>query len=134
MRETNARIFLVREEGDLGKVYDYAEEQLTHGDLKVKIEPYVTKRTNLQNDLWWAYMTEIGRQTSVTKEQAAVIAKAGIGFVEAVNFMGRMVPLAKSTKDLTTKEMSEAIREVEIWASEIGITLYAPDYREEALR
>lgn len=125
---------IIRTEEDLGKLYDTLEAELLHGDIYVKHEPYVPKRSNLQNDLWWAYMTDIGKQTGVTKEQAAVIAKAGIGFVEAVDFMGRKIPLAKSTKGLTKKEMSEAIREVEIWAAESGLTLYAPDYRNEAMR
>lgn len=125
---------ILKDELDLGRLYDALEEELLHGEVYVKYEPYVPKRSNLQNDLWWAYMTDIAKQTGVTKEQAAVIAKAGIGFVEAVDFMGRKIPLAKATRGLTKKEMSEAIREVEIWAAECGLTLYAPDYRSEAMR
>lgn len=125
---------ILKDELDLGRLYDALEEELLHGEVYVKYEPYVPKRSNLQNDLWWAYMTDIGKQIGSTKEQAAVIVKGGIGFVEVIDFFGKKIPLAKSTKGLNKKEMSEIIREAEIWASEVGITLYAPDYRNEAMR
>lgn len=125
---------ILRDESDLGRLYDTLEAELNHGEVYVKFEPYVPKRSNLQNDLWWAYMTDIGKQIGATKEQAAVIVKGGIGLVEYIDFFGRKIPLAKSTTKMDKKEMSEAIREAEIWAAEIGLTLYAPDYRNEAMR
>lgn len=132
MRTKDSRVYLIKSEKDLNRLYDDIERELVHGILLARFEPYDHKRTSLQNALWWAYMTEIGNQMGVTKDQAAVIAKIAIGYSDMVNFMGKKFMMAKSTKELSVKEMIEKIREVEIWCAEIGITLYAPPYRNDA--
>lgn len=134
MRETNQRIFLVREESDLGKVYDYAEEELQSGELEITVEPYKPVRSILQNRLMWAYYEQIAKSTGCTKNQMHLYYRNEFLKPKLVEVMGKVFNELPSTTDLNTKEMAEYITNIEIHAAENGIDLLAPAYREDAIR
>lgn len=133
MCSDSVRIFYPRSEHQIAEIIG----EISALDLSKKWRVEITdkaKRTVQQNDLYWAYMTELGQQIGCTKEQAGLIAKSELGLAETVMYKGLPKLLVKSTMELSVKEMSDFIREIEIWAPENGFTLYAPNYREEALK
>lgn len=134
MHKADPRVFIVRTEEELGKIYDYAEVELTHGDLEITVEAYKPVRSVLQNRLMWAYYEQIAKSIGCTKNQMHLYYRNEFLKPKLVEVMGKVFNELPSTTDLNTKEMAEYITNIEIHAAEQGIQLLAPAYREDAMR
>lgn len=131
MHKTDSRVFIVRTEEELGKVYDYAEQQLTHGDLEIEVKPYVPKRSTLQNRLYWEYMTQLADFTGHTKDEMHLFCRWKFIGADKKEVMGQSFNALPSTQDLNTKEFTDYIRSIEVFASEQGFMFKAPPYYED---
>lgn len=126
--------FILREEVDLARLYDKMEAELLHGPIEVEFGPYKPQRSVLQNRLMWAYYEQIGKSIGCTKNQMHLFYRNEFLGPKIVEVMGKVFNELPSTTDLNTAEMTEYIRNIEIHASEQKITLFAPPYREDAMR
>lgn len=133
MRSKDSRVYIIRTEADLNRLYDDIETELNHGVLLARFEPYDPKRSTLQNALWWAYMTDWGNQKGYTKDQMAGVVKIGVGHSDEVEINKCYYPLPRATHDLGVRAMQELIKQAEIWASENEVIIHAPNYRNEAM-
>ncbi len=134
MSASDKQLFRIRTATDRQMAASVILELEDGKDWHLTISQKPPKRTLLQNDLYWAYMTDLGNQTGYTKEEMSLIAKSELLEPKLVEFNGRPKLLTKSTTDLSVKEMSDYIRSIEIWAAENGFTLHAPNFRDEAIR
>ena len=101
---------------------------------KVTIEPYKAKRSLSQNKLYWLYMSEISNKYYETRgklyspDMWAEYFKQN--FIESTisEIRGEAVKLSKTTTQMTTKEFTEYLEKIDIYAgSELGIILPHPD-------
>ena len=134
MRSSDPKIFLVRTEEDLGKVYDYAEQELLHGELEIEVKPYVPKRSTLQNRLYWEYMTQLGDHTGHTKDEMSLFFKWKFLGTDPSSVYGQSFNAVRSTTDLTVKEFNEFLRNIEVFAAEQGFQFKCPQYYDDVWR
>lgn len=133
MRSENQRVYLIKSEEDLNRLYDDIEKELIYGPIEVIWGEYVPKRTVAQNRLLWAYYTDIAKQIGQTPEDMHLYYRAKfLPITEKKIFEGAFNALSSTTK-LNVKEFAEYLTKIELHAAENGLTLYAPYYRDLAL-
>lgn len=125
---------ILKDELDLNKLYDTLEAELAHGHLDVTWEPYKPKRSTLQNRLYWEYMTQLGEHTGHTKDEMSLFFKWKFLGADQKEVYGQSFNAVRSTQDLNTKEFTEYLRSIEVFASEHGFMFKAPPYYNEAMR
>lgn len=95
---------------------------------QVEIKPYRKNRSKAQNRLYWKWLTLIGSELGYQRDEMhAIMADM---FLEpiTVQAMGKTICVAPSTTKLNTKEFTQYLEQIEIFASsEFGITLPRPD-------
>ena len=99
-----------------------------------RIEFKEAKRTNEQNALLWASLTDVaqqrehfGRKYSPDQWKAIFMAALGkeIQFVPALDGQG-FIPLGHSSSDLSTKEMADLLSSIFAWGAQNGVTFMNP--------
>ena len=95
-----------------------------------RVEFKEAKRTNEQNALLWASLTDIAQQREhfgrkYSPDQWKVIFMAALGremqFIPALDGQG-FIPLGHSSSDLSTKEMADLLTLIFVWGAEHGVT------------
>ena len=95
-----------------------------------RVEFKEAKRTNDQNALMWASLTEIATQKThmgrkYTPDEWKAIFLHALGketrFIPALDGQG-FLPYGNSSSDLSTKEMSELMTLIFAWSAENGVT------------
>ncbi len=95
-----------------------------------RVEFKEAKRTNEQNALLWASLTDIAQQREhfgrkYSPDQWKVIFMAALGremqFIPALDGQG-FIPLGHSSSDLSTKEMADLLTLIFAWGAEHGVT------------
>lgn len=133
MRAKDSRVYLIKSETDLNRLYDDIEKALVDSEIEVCWSEYVPKRSLAQNRLLWAYYTDIGKQIGQHPEDCHLYYRAKFLPVEHKKiFEGAFNALASTTK-LNMKDFADYLMKIEVHAAENGLTLYAPHYRELAL-
>lgn len=94
----------------------------------VSIKPAKTKRSLLQNNLYWAWLTDLSPYTGYNVEELHTLFKVRFLGLKAVKFDGIEYQVPKSTTELTTKQFTEYLDKIYAAASQIGVTLHWPDY------
>ena len=101
---------------------------------KVTVEEYKAKRSTNQNSLYWLWMKEISQKYYETRGKLhsdqvwAEYFKQN--FIESTisEIRGEVVKLAKTTTKMTTKEFTDYLEQIDIYAgSEMEIILPHPD-------
>lgn len=133
MRTKDSRVYLIKSETDLNRLYDDIEKALLHGDVEVEFGDYVPKRSLDQNRLMWAYLTAIGNMIGHTANEMHLYYRSKFLKPALKVIMGQTFYELPSTTDLSVKEMAEYITNIEVHAAENGYVLPAPHYREFAL-
>lgn len=131
MRDGNS---IIRDEAELGALYDALEAELTHGPLDVEWKEYKPKRSTLQNRLYWEYMTQLADFTGHTKDEMHLFCRWKFIGANETEIMGQNFNALPSTQDLNTKEFTDYIRSIEVFASEQGFTFEAPPYYGDVWR
>jgi hypothetical protein len=119
---------------------------------ELTIAPYVPKRSTLANRYYWEILTQAADQTGHTKEELHLFMRHKFLGADNKLIFEQSFNMLPSTADLNVKDFSNYVRSVEtfilesgftikappyyndIWASENGFILPAPNFREEALR
>jgi len=128
MRTNSSGSCVIREESDLGRLYDLLEAELPHGEIDVVWIPYKPQRSTLQNRLYWEYMTQLGDYTGHTKDEMSLFFKWKFLGADKTEVYGQTFNAVKSTTDLNVKEFNEYLRNIEVFASEQGFTFKLPSY------
>lgn len=120
IRPTNKVIETVLK--DIGNLHPEKEWEVT-------IKPYKKSRTNNQNALYWKWLTIISEHTGYTQDELHEGMKRNfIGEDIGSDIFGNTYIRAKSTTNLTTKEFTEYMDKVNIFAANEGLVLPSPDY------
>lgn len=93
----------------------------------VQVKEHVKKRTIAQNDLMWLWLSVIARETGNDKDALHEIFKYRILGCDVVEALGYRREVTKSTKVLSTAEMSNYLDKIDALMLSIGITLPKPD-------
>lgn len=90
---------------------------------RVTIAPYVKNRTTDQNNLLWAWYTEISEHTGHTPEEIHEYCKASFLVPKTIT-VGKDTLEYRTTTKLTTTEMTDYMDKIRAWAhTELGMTL-----------
>ena len=93
---------------------------------EVTVKKKVKQRTLNQNNLYWQWVTIIGNQLGYFKDDMHELLKDDHMLPKIVIFGGEERQV-RSIKNLSTKEMSEYMDKVSLWANaEMGIFLPMP--------
>lgn len=125
---------IIRDEAELGALYDALESELIHGPLDVEWREYKPKRSTLQNRLYWEYMTQLGENTGHTKDEMSLFFKWKFLGTDPSSIYGQSFNAVRSTTDLNIKEFNEFLRNIEVFASEQGFVFTAPSYYGDVWR
>ena len=87
------------------------------GQVVLSVKPFKETRTDKQNALYWAYMTEMGRVSGYSKEEMHEVMKRKFN-VKTVEVAGEVYEVGGSTTRMTTAEFTEYVRQVEQFALE----------------
>lgn len=126
MSETHSCI--LREEADIGRLYDTLEAELPNGDIEVTWGKPETRRTALQNRWYWEVLSQLEKITGNDKDHLHIYFKHKFLGADQTNILGQDMLITKSTTKLNTKDMSNFIKSVELCASENGYQLIYPNY------
>lgn len=129
MRSSNK---IIRDEQDLNALYDTLEAELSHGHIDVEWKEYKPQRSVLQNRLYWEYMTQLADFTGHTKDEMHLFCRWKFIGADKKEVMGQSFNALPSTQDLNTKEFTDYIRSIEVFASEQGFMFKAPPYYGDA--
>lgn len=133
MHSKDSRVYLIKSEEDLNRLYDDIERELVHGPIEVTWGEYVPKRTLAQNRLMWAYYTDIGKQIGHTSNEVHLYYRSKFLQPRLVTVLDKTFMELPSTTELSTKDMVDYLTQIEIHAAEHGYQLSAPYFRELAL-
>lgn len=96
--------------------------------LSVEIKLYRKNRTLAQNRLLFMWLTIIGNDLGYHVEEIHAIMKDKFLSSEIVVFQGKGFQVSPSTANLNTKEFTEYLNRIELFAnSELGIILPHPE-------
>ena len=94
---------------------------------RVTIAPYVKNRTTDQNNLLWAFYTEIANHTGHTPEEIHEYCKAAF-LAPKIITVGKDTKEYRTTTKLTTAEFSDYIERIYAFAAgELGVRLPVPE-------
>lgn len=133
MRSKDKRVYLIRTEADLNRLYDEIEKLILDGEVEVEFGFYVPKRTIAQNKLLWAYYEDIGRQIGYTSKDIHLYYRSEFLKPKLKTILDRTMYELPSTTELSTKEFAEYLTNIEVHAAQHGYSLSAPHYRDLAL-
>lgn len=133
MRSKDSRVYVVKSEEDLNRLYDDIERELIHGAIEVVWGEYVPKRSLAQNRLLWAYYTDVGKQIGHTPNEVHLYYRSKFLTPRLVTVLDKTFMELPSTTELSIKEMVDYLTQIEIHAAEHGYELSAPYFRELAL-
>lgn len=125
---------IIRDEADLNTLYDTLEAELSHGPIDVEWKEYKPQRSILQNRLYWEYMTQLAEYTGHTKDEMHLFCRWKFIGADKTEIMGQSFNALPSTQDLNTKEFTDYIRSIEVFASEQGVMFSAPSYYDDVWR
>jgi hypothetical protein len=95
---------------------------------EIKVSKIEKKRSLDQNRLYWLYLTCISQETGNDKNDLHEFFKRKYCFWNEINMFNESLITIKSTTTLTTKQFTEYLEKIVIFASqELGITLPNPD-------
>lgn len=134
MSKADPRVFIAREESDLNAVYDYAEQELQHGELEIEVKPYVPKRSTLANRFYWEILSQAGEQTGHTKDELHIFFRHKFLGAEHKLIFDQNFNMLPSTADLNVKDFANYVRSVETFILESGFTIAAPPYYSDIWR
>lgn len=92
---------------------------LREGMVQVTVKRWSEKRSNKQNKLFWLWLRVIADSTGYTPLQVKSILQYKFLFVdEYCEKTGDIIPRIRSTSELSKKEFTEFMDNVNLWASE----------------
>jgi hypothetical protein len=95
---------------------------------EIKVAKIENKRTLASNRLYWLYLTCISQETGNDKNDLHEFFKHKYCYWNEINMFNESLITIKSTTTLTTKQFTEYIEKIIIFAcTELGITLPNPD-------
>ena len=96
-------------------------------NMVITIEP--PNRSKAQNRLYWMWVSIIGKDTGHTKtEMHFVLANMFLPRVKFA-FHGKQYDMPASTSDLSTKDFADYLKDIESFATDMGLNLPHPqDY------
>ena len=119
---------MVRSEAQLATVAEVAARMLKeHGPVLVTVEK-LSKRSNDQNALLWAVISQIADAAKVSKEdmhEHLLITRYGCRQAE---FSDERIAVRPKSSRFSKEQMSDYIEWVLAWAAERGIRIVMPDY------
>ena len=87
-------------------------------EIEIVIRKKTKKRTNDQNEMFWAYMTMIGNDLGYTKNEMYKLAVGKFLTEETIiEKTGEIILTTKKTSELNTKEFGVFIDRIIEWAS-----------------
>jgi len=119
---------IVRTDTDKAEAIEEVQALDLSKPWKVEIGLYKRNRSLAANNLYWMWITGIGKKLGYsTDEMHVVLALKFLPHV-IVEWGGRKIELAKSTSSLNVKEFTEYLNQIEIFAStELGLNLPHPE-------
>jgi len=116
----------ITDEDSRKEVIDFISTLNIEKPWSITIERQKKKRTLNQNALYWQWVTIIGNQLGYFKDDMHELLKDDHMTPKIVMFGGEEREV-RSIKNLSTKEMSEYMDKVSLWANaEMGIFLPMP--------
>ena len=92
------------------------------------VTPFKRNRSLAQNNLYWGWVGIMAQETGNANDDIHEWLKQRFIAPSFVNINGETQEIRRSTTKLNTREMSEYLDKVEMWAnSELGILLPRPD-------
>ena len=105
------------------------------GKTTVEIKKTESMRSLAQNNLYRMWVTLIANEVGHTHNEIHEFLSKKFIPIEAVNILGQLVEVRKSTKQLLVGEFSTLLEHVEAWAGEYGISLPQPaDQYDHAMK
>ena len=117
--------FVLKDDKAKKACMDYIQE-LEYG-WAVQIKKHVKSRTVAQNNLMWMWLNIIAQETGNSEDDLHEIFKLKFLGSETVEVFGYKLERTKSTKVLSTAEMSNYLDKIDALMLSIGITLPKPD-------
>lgn len=133
MRTKDSRVYLIKSETDLNRLYDDIEKALVDGEIEVEWSEYVPKRSIAQNRLLWTFYTHIGDKIGCTSNQMHLYYRNEFLSPKLVTIIDKTFYELPSTTELSMKEFADYLLNIEAHAAEHGYSLPAPPYRDLAL-
>lgn len=94
-------------------------KQVRNGMVEVTVKTYVSKRTHSQNSLFWFWVRIIADHTGYNPVQIKSILQYKFLFMyEFCNVTGELLPRIRNTSELSKKEFTEFMDNINLWASE----------------
>lgn len=129
MPEIDSRVFIIRSESDLNRLYDEIEKEILHQPIRVECKPHEDTRSLAQNRLLWKWNDEIGKQMipPQNKDDTHFWLKWKIlGIVPTVINGDTFNRIPESSK-FGVKAMADYLTQIEALALTSGYTLTIPD-------
>lgn len=133
VRSKDSRVYLIKSEDDLNRLYDDIERELIHGAIEVEWGEYVPKRSLAQNRLMWAFYTDIAKQCGHTAKDMHLYLRSEFLVPVLKTICGKVFYELPSTTDLSIKDMAEYLKNIEAHALINGYWLRTPHYRDFAI-
>ena len=128
--------FHLRQVGDVHHLMAYLDNLILEEGWTVVISQYAAKRSLAQNSLYWLWITEISLSAYYSGSQVLHEPKVWHSFF-AERFLGReaielpdgvIIDETRSTTDLSTKEFSQYLTDVELFCgAEMDLQLPHPE-------
>lgn len=94
----------------------------------LELKRKVKGRTNPQNNLYWQWCTIAGKEVGYFKDEMSLEFKKKFLIPEIVESHEMKVKRYKSTKGMTTKELADFMKQIDIFcARDLGVVLPHPE-------
>jgi hypothetical protein len=98
------------------------------GAVSVSVKPFKEARTDKQNNLYWAYLTEMAKASGHTKEELHDFFKKRFN-LKTIEVAGVIDEVGGSTTRMNTAEFTQYVEKVEQFATEhFDLTLNMNEY------
>lgn len=119
-------MFVIRNSTILRNCLGHLSVLPTNKIWDVKIEEHKASRSTQQNRLYWEWMTILGDETGLSKEDMHATFSIRLLGPEVFFVDGKQYVRARSTTSLTTKEFSEYLDQISATAMAMEIRLPRP--------
>jgi hypothetical protein len=119
--------FIIKNNQVLENCINAIREIKIEDNMAVEIKPYVSKRSVDANALYWMWIAVVAEYTGYTKDEMHDVMRARYLPIKSREIDGIILTELTSTTTLNTKQFSDYMREIEVFAVENDIKLPYPE-------
>jgi len=120
--------FIIHDEKGRNLALSYLNAVSLTMPLRIEIKPYKRNRSASQNKLMWLWFQIIGDDLGYTKDEVYFeMTERYLPMELKTRFNGEKCPRRLGTSDLNTKEFTDFLNDIDLFAAGMGIVLPHPE-------